>query len=114
MRSAADLINRALPTDRTRSGTFLIEHAVDSGGGRGEVVPGGAMASGELSPDLKGKKPVAFVPVRVRQFSQVEVQLVNGVSLRLPAGDVESLKATILIAGRRSTTLNYPPFLGRK
>ena len=86
----------------------------DLGGGLDEVLPGGDKPNGELSADLKGKKPLAFVPVRVRQFSQVEVHLVNGVSLRLPAGDVESLKATILIAGRRSTTLNYPPFLGRK
>ena len=72
----------------------------DAGRVLDDVVPGGARSSGELSADLKGKKPLAFVPVRVRQFSQVEVQLVNGVSLRLPAGDVESLKATILIAGQ--------------
>ncbi len=55
---------------------------------------------GELSAESKGRKPAAFVAVRVRQFSQVEVELVNGVSLRLPAGDLESLKATILIAGQ--------------
>ena len=41
-----------------------------------------------------------FVPVRLRQFSHVEVELVNGVSLRLPAGDLETLKAIILIAGQ--------------
>lgn len=70
------------------------------GNGAGGDFRGGEQTGGLLGAESKGRKQSTFVAVRLRQFSQVEVELVNGVSLRLPAGDLETLKATILIAGQ--------------
>jgi hypothetical protein len=45
----------------------------------------------------------SFVPVELLQREPVEVRLGNGVRLRLPAGDLNSLRLTLEVVARLSS-----------
>ena len=44
--------------------------------------------------------PNGFVPVRVLQSAVIEARLPNGVTLALPAGDLEALRQTLLVVSQ--------------
>jgi hypothetical protein len=44
--------------------------------------------------------PKGFMPVKLLQSSGIEIRLANGVSLTLPAGDLEVLRQTLNILCR--------------
>ena len=64
-----------------------------------------AQARGGLPARVSSGSPNGFVPVRVLQSPVIEVRLHNGVTLTLPAGDLEVLRQTLLVVSQIPTSV---------